>query len=245
MKPYVAIFGGLFFGPLAFFALWWAILFMGRGEFLTAIVTLGFALFCFGLVVSAVKSLSGRITPRTICDGKATTIRPDALIDRSMLAGCLGLVVASAVFAVFQPLGKIDIPVPHTQRLALPFMAAATVVIGVPLLWPMFRRRSTNYLRLTPNGYEIAEGFRPQVGDWSGIVNVSDTVPLQKKQAPATLVVERSDGSWDTLSAGSITPGGADLRSLMRFYWKHPECRDELTDGRTAQRLAERRFKTA
>jgi hypothetical protein len=29
------------------------------------------------------------------------------------------------------------------------------------------------------------------------------------------------------------------LRELIRFYWKHPESRDELTDGRAVERLAQ------
>jgi hypothetical protein len=244
MNPRVA--GVIFLmiiGPVGLLATFWTVVCISRNEYLTVLVTIGMATFCFGMSTAGVVKLAGRVVARTTYDRKGTTIRPDPLADRSMLSGCSGLVVASFVFAIFQPLGKIDIPIPQTQRLALPFMAAATVLIGVPMLWPMFRRGSTGYLRLTPVGYEIASGFKPSFGDWSGIVKISDAVPLQKKQQPENLVVERSDGSWATLSAGSITPGGADLRSLMQFYWKHPECRDELTDGRTAQRLAERRFK--
>jgi hypothetical protein len=51
-----------------------------------------------------------------------------------------------------------------------------------------------------------------------------------------------SDDSAPTLAAGSITPDGSALRELVRFYWEHPESRDELTDGRAVERLAEERF---
>lgn len=47
------------------------------------------------------------------------------------------------------------------------------------------------------------------------------------------------DGRTRTLASDWYTPGGRAVRKLVRFYWQHPECRDELTDGRAAQRLAE------
>ncbi|PRC42618.1 hypothetical protein C6A85_000000109565, partial [Mycobacterium sp. ITM-2017-0098] len=48
-----------------------------------------------------------------------------------------------------------------------------------------------------------------------------------------------SDGRTRTLASDWYTPGGRAVRKLVRFYWQHPECRGELTDGRAAQRLAE------
>lgn len=38
-------------------------------------------------------------------------------------------------------------------------------------------------------------------------------------------------------SPGSYTPKGTALIELVRFYWRHPEQRTELADGRALERL--------
>lgn len=245
MKPYSLIVGGIIFVPFGILAAWWSVRSLALGEFLTSVVTLGVTLFSFGIIAAGGKSAAGRVTPRTSCDGHGTKILPDFFIDVSMLVGSVGILVASTVFVVFAPMGRLDIPIPHTARLSLPFMAGATIVLGVPTLWPMLRRGSSNYLLLTLTGFEMAEGFRPQTGTWDAITNISDAIPDQRKKLPNKLVIENTDGSFNVLSAGWLTPGGKDLREWVRFYWKHPDYRDELTDGRAAKRLADRQFKSA
>jgi len=44
------------------------------------------------------------------------------------------------------------------------------------------------------------------------------------------------------MAAGGCTPDGRALREMVRFYWRHPECRGELTDGDALKRLAGERF---
>jgi hypothetical protein len=46
-----------------------------------------------------------------------------------------------------------------------------------------------------------------------------------------------ADDSAHTLAASAMTPDGAALRELVRFYWQHADSRDELTDGRVLKRL--------
>jgi hypothetical protein len=36
-----------------------------------------------------------------------------------------------------------------------------------------------------------------------------------------------------------MTPDGSAMRELVRFYWQHPESRDELTDESALKRLAQ------
>ena len=134
----------------------------------------------------------------------------------------------------------VNIPVPPSLRYSLPLCAASLLVlIGLPLVWRNVRRGSTKYLRLTPEGFELAQGWRSQSGEWSSVENVSEEAPDQSAPAPNAIVFVMSDGSAPTIAAASFTPGGAALRDLVGFYWQHPDHRDELTDGRALERLVD------
>ncbi|OBB87929.1 hypothetical protein A5779_32030 [Mycolicibacterium peregrinum] len=151
-------------------------------------------------------------------------------------------VVSCALIAVFGPLGKIDIPVLHSARYSIPFVAGAVALMGIPTIWLMIRRGGMKYLRLTPAGYEVAEGYKLERGAWSEVADVTSMVPGSNRQLPNALVLVKSDGTAAVLAAGAITPGGRDLRELVRFYWQHPAYRDELTDDRALERLQSKNF---
>jgi hypothetical protein len=107
------------------------------------------------------------------------------------------------------------------------------------MLWRnVSRGGTTKYLRLTPQGFELSEGLRSESGEWARVADISDQVPTQ--QAPSangTVVFVMSDERTHTIAASAMTPGGAAVRELVRFYWKNPESRGELTDGRALKRL--------
>lgn len=171
-----------------------------------------------------------------------TTIRPDRVVDVLTQAWIVAGVLGMALFAIFQPLGKLDIPVPHTMRYYLPFMSAAGAVMGAPMLWRIVKRGGTKYLRLTPVGFEFAQGSGSARGEWAQLKDVSDRLPGQPTPAYSAIVMVMSDEQIRTLAAGSFTPDGNALRELVRFYWQHPEFRSELTDGRALERLSKQRF---
>jgi hypothetical protein len=237
-----AILAWLFFGAIGTLSGVWAVLSIGRGEFLTAIATAGVSAFCFGLVIPLVKVVRETVTPRAAFDRTGTIFRPDRGIDVPIQISVLGLVVACALIAILAPLGKLDISLSPFMRLSLPFVSALIVVTGVPMLWRNLRRGSTKYLRLTPDGFALSQGWRYQSDDWSQVVDVTKEVPGQSAPTPAAIVVVMSDGSTATIAGASFTPEGAAMRELVRFYWQHPDCRVELTDGRALKRLAEERF---
>jgi hypothetical protein len=237
-----AILAWLLFGAIGTLAAVLAVLNTARGEYLTAVAALGASAFCYGLIIPLVKVVRGKVTPRGDVDDAGTTIRPDRGIDIPVQVSLLGLVVASVLIAVLAPLGKLAIPVPPFMRLSLPFMSVLIVLMGGPMLWRYMSRGSTKYLRLTPNGYELAQGWGSASGDWVQVQDVADEAPGQKAPTPGAVVFVMSDDSAHTLAAGGITPDGVALRQLVRFYWEHPESRGELTDGRALKRLADERF---
>jgi hypothetical protein len=124
-------------------------------------------------------------------------------------------------------------------------MSAVIVLMGAPMLWRNLRRGSTKYLRLMPDGFELSQGLRLHSGDWEQVQDVADEAPGRQAPTPGAIVFVMTDDSAHTLAAGGITPDGAALRQLVRFYWEHPESRGELTDGRALKRLADERFDAA
>jgi hypothetical protein len=237
MKLHTAILVWLFFGAIGTLAAVLAVVNLVRGEYLTAVVALGGCAFCYGLIFPLAKVVRGKVTPRAEVDDVGTTFRPDRGIDIPVHVSLLGLVVASALISVLAPSGRLSIPVPPFMRYSLPFVSGVIVVTAVPMLWRNLRRGSSRYLRLTPAGFEIAQGWRPQSGDWEQVQDVTDEAPGQQAPAPGAVAFVMADDSAHTLAASAMTPDGAALRELVRFYWQRAESRDELTDGRVLKRL--------
>jgi len=197
----IAILCGLFCGTLGTLSAVWTVLCIGRGDFLTAAVTLGIAAFCFGFIIPFFKVVPGNIAPRAKFDDEGTTFRPDGGIDIPIQISVFGLVLACALFVIFAPLGKVDIPVPPSMRYSIPFTSGVVVLMGVPLVWRNLRRGSTKYLRVTPNGYELAQGWGSASGDWEQVQDVSDEAPGQKAPTPGAVVFVMSDDSSHTVAA--------------------------------------------
>lgn len=118
------------------------------------------------------------------------------------------------------------------MRYSIPFASGVLVLMGVPMLWRYFRRGSTKYLRLTPSGFELEESWRTESGEWGQVKNVTDESSDKKWARSGPIVFVMSDDRTPTIAASAMTPDGKALRELVRFYWEHPEVRDELTDGR-------------
>ncbi|MBP1817462.1 hypothetical protein [Mycobacterium sp. OAE908] len=239
MKMSTAILAWLFFGTIGTVAAFLAVRSLVRGEYPSAVVALGGCAFCYGLIFPVAKAVRGTVTPRVEVDDAGTTFRPDRVIDTSIQVSLAGAVVACALIVVLVPLGKLDIPVPPFMRYSLPFVSAVLVAMGAPMLWRTVSRGSTKYLRMTRAGFELSEGFRSNSGDWEQVHDVTDEEPSKQAPTPNAIVFVMSDESTATIAAGGMTPGGAALRELVRFYWQHPESRGELTDGRALKRLAQ------
>lgn len=239
MKRSTAILAWLFMGCIGTIAACLTVRSVVRGEYPSALAALGGSVFCYGLITPLAKVVRGKQTPRVNVDDDGTTFRPDPGIDIPVQVSLIGGVVAGGLVAVLVPLGKLDIPIPSGLRYAIPFMAALIVVIGAPMLWRNISRGgTTKYLRLSTQGFELSEGLRSASGDWAQVEEISDQVPTQQARSAGDAVVfVMSDKSAHTIAAGAMTPDGSAVRELVRFYWKNPESRGELTDGRALERL--------
>ncbi len=232
MKPSVAVLAGLVFGSIGVVCIVVAVAEIASGEVPSAVVALGGAAFCLGFVIPLFKTVPGRVTPRVRSDGTATTFRPDPGIELPMQAAVAGGVLSCVLILILLPAGKLAIPVPPTARYALPFSASFVVAYGVPVMWRSLRRGSISHLRLTSDGFEFAQGWRPRSGRWTAVQDVAAEAPNQKAPTPGAIVFVMTDGTALTFVASAYTADGAALRDLVRHYWQYPEDRDELTDDR-------------
>lgn len=234
------IFAMFWLGGLGVFISIVAIHYFLGGEVLSGLVALGGSIFCLGFVISGCKSLPGQVKPRVRSDREGTTFLPDRGIEIPLQVGMAGALMSSVLILVLLPAGRLAIPVPPNMRYALPFTASFLVVAIAPMLWRNLRRGSMSHLRLTEQGFEFLQGWRPQSADWSLVEDVTSEAPQPKKSPPSAIVFLLSDGTVLSFTASAYTPGGVAMRNLVQFYWRHPEAREELNDGRAAERLVGR-----
>lgn len=241
-SAFVTFLASTLFGGWAVLFLVWGIHVLVRHEYLTTIVMLGGAVFCVALVTALLIIRSNHATWRGQFDATGSLFRPDRTVDVLYQAGGVGALVAMALYAVGAPLGRVDVPTPAGMRGYFPFICAAGAISGAAGLVKTRARGGVSYLRLSPNGFEMAQGFSATPVGWDTVKDVSDRYPRGSIPARGTIVVTTSDGRTRTLAADSYTPGGQALRELVRFYWQHPDVRAELTDGRALERLRQERF---
>lgn len=74
-------------------------------------------------------------------------------------------------------------------------------------------------------------------GKWEEVSTITDKL-RNEEQVWNPMVISTTHGETLTMAApGVYTPNGSALIELVRFYWQHPERREELIDGRAAERL--------
>jgi hypothetical protein len=214
----------------------WVFTTVGRAEYLSAIVALGFAVFAFGMIAMMTIVAMRRVTPRVTHDDAGTTFRPDRKVDSLLTAATVGAFLAMALYAILAPLDVLDIPLPRGNRHYFVIACAAGALVGVYSLWHTISQRGMSYLRLTSDGLETRNTMSGTDRSWDEVTRVADT-PQNRHQPGGATYITTADGRTRTLPSDWYTPGGSALRELVRFYWQHPEHREELADGRALERL--------
>lgn len=222
-------------GGATLVCLLWAIATLLRGSYLTTFVALASALFWFAPL--AVWIIMPGVVARGTADAAGTTIRPDGRVDALMLVCVVAGIVGLGSFGVLGSMNKLDIPLPPDIGPMYAFAFVGPAGMFLVALWLTVKRRGIGYVRLTLDGFEFVLAFSRKTGEWSQVTAVTGEAP-DRPQAKSPLVMIMADGEKKMLDESALfTPGGRALLELMRFYWQHPECRTELTDGRALQRL--------
>lgn len=225
-------------GTLGLFCAVWTFRLFAQGDYLTMLVVAGFMVFAFGLLAVRLLAEMGTVAPRIEYGDRGTILRPDPKVDRLSLIATFAAFASMLLYAVFGSLGMAKLPGPAGDQKWFVLSCIAGVVLGLPSLWRIASQGGMSYLRLSDSGLKIGDAYSRAEYRWDEVSEVSDlSRHRQWAHSAGSTYLATTDGRTRLLASDWFTPHGRALRKLMRFYWRYPECRDELTDGRAARRL--------
>jgi hypothetical protein len=241
-RPYLAMFGIAMFIALAVYSVAQTVTAVNRADYVAATITGGFAVLSSGAVLAIAASKLRSRTLRGVSDSSGTTLRPDPVAIWVLGVAFVGAMVSSAFYVVFDLRGEVDLPftTPGREGRSFSLMSALLVISTMGLIGLMMRGRSM-HLRLAPHGFEYADIMRTRSGSWDDVANVSDEARRERAYHPITFVLKESKPVL-VHNASGYGPSGAAVYWMVRHYWKHPEDRAELTDGRALERLRNEDF---
>ncbi|WP_370500024.1 hypothetical protein NWT09_26170 [Mycolicibacterium sp. jd] len=228
------------FGGLGSFCIMWVVRLLQQGRYASMVVAVGFAVFAFSVLAMRVIVAAGKVAPRVEYGGGGTLLRPDPTVDRISLIGLLAALATLLLYGVVASFGIAGLPGLAGDQRWLGLASIAAAILGLPSLRRVAGQRGMSYLRLTAAGYEYSDAWSRTETEWDELSDISDR-PTHKPWLliAGSTYLTTSDGRSRTLASDWYTPGGRAVRKLVRFYWRHPECRGELTDARAARRLAD------
>ncbi|MEZ0340811.1 hypothetical protein ACAG25_12600 [Mycobacterium sp. pV006] len=217
----------------------WVVMWLTRGSYVTALIILCLAIWALGFAWYILLSTSGLARPRKRCGADGTLLRPPKIVDMIFGASAAAIVTAAVLYGVFAPFGIVDYVPTGVMRMAVPAGCIAILVFGVPTLFRMIKHGGTGHLRLTPEGFEVWNGqFGSFVrGEWEAVDQVLDRPPRGSSPYHDVIVFVQPKRRSAVLVADAITGNTRGLLEWVRFYWQHPQCRDELVDERGLRRL--------
>lgn len=222
----------------------WAAIWIDRGSYLTSALCAGTSLLFFSLLFHLAYPMSGAAHPRVEYGPEGTKIRPQRYADLIFGIGTLAGVLVAASFLVFAQLDMVDFIPSGTNRLIMPAGCIFYVIYGAPVLYRSYKYQDGKHLRLDPHGFEVWDSQWNSFarGKWGDVEQILDHPLKGKVSFTEVIVFVLPKGRSAKLGSDTITANSHALREWVRFYWQHPECRDELTDGRALQRLDDEKF---
>ncbi|WP_235624029.1 hypothetical protein [Mycolicibacterium goodii] len=237
-RDFVAAAGIALFGASAAVAALWTFQRFERGDHLTAAITAGGTIFAACCALLAVRGRFMRTPLRAKVDRSGTKFLPDAVGVILVITLCVAAIPSGLLFVVFAPQHRVDLPISDGERVFEPILVGALVFFAAVGLIAIVRRRGTGHLLLTPDGFELVDVLFTQRGSWQDVEDVSDVAADKQVRHPIVLVMK--DGKPIVVkNADGYAPNGAALYWLIRYYWRHPENRAELADGRAVKRLCD------
>lgn len=227
----------------------WALITFIRGEVPTGVTSLLLGLGSLGMIGAITEPGSVRLPASCRFDASGTVVRPPWVFNAAtVLMVVTSLSGVALFFAWCLPTGRFDMPEPpvdsHSPLFAVVFFIPVLAVL-IPFLTSLLsvgavvshRGGSMNYLRLTPQGFENVVIRTTARGAWSDIADIDPPTTEPDRSRGHALTLAMTDGSVARIPTHSLVADDGPLRAMIRFYWRNPALRDELTDGRAAQRL--------
>ncbi len=229
----------VFFSPGVVYGVWAFV----RGHYLTSVAAFGFVAFPLIMIGFLLLVLAGRTSLRASSFAAGTTLRPDRLLAGALGLGLACFILAGTAFLVFVPTGQIVVPLTPGWRIGTLIAMGSAVALAVRLaiVWWQKRRIGSGSVQLTPTGVKVTTAVSAESTSWDDVVNVSDETEAKKTRT--AIVLHRRDGTEQVLDGTDFyVPKGIGLYWMVHHYWRHPEDRAELTDGRALERLRDERF---
>lgn len=201
----------------------------------------GLAVFFSGLVAAIAVTLLASAESHAVWNNSGTTVRINSAIAWSYGVALFGGTVGSACYLAFVARGVVDLPFAvGGGGGATRYLMAALLVICVISLAALLRSREPGSLRVGLDGITHADMFRTRTALWEDILDITDEAGKRARN-PIVFVVK--DATQVVVpNADRYASSGGDLYWMVRHYWRHPEDRDELTDGRALGRLRNGQF---
>ncbi|MBS9532226.1 hypothetical protein KIH27_01330 [Mycobacterium sp. M1] len=207
-----------------------------RGDYLSAFAILGFLSGLTAPIAGAGLIVFGRMSTRVAHDEKGTTFLPDRCLNVFCLSGFVLLIPACIVLTIFIPRGGIAIPMSRGWQVFSPYLFGMIAVIAACGLISAWNRGGVGHFTITPSYIENADILSTKSVAWEDVVAVRDVADTAKAQN--AIVLSLRNGSEQVIQgAGAYVPHGAALYWMVQHYFRHPEDRPELTDGRAIDRL--------
>lgn len=224
----------------------WGVVWLLRGSYLTLLIVSCVTFWAFGFAVYFLYTTLGAAKPRIESAAAGTLLRPGKFVDTAFVASTFTILVAAALYLIFAPLHMIDYVPTGVMRVSVPVGCGALVAFGVPIVIGMLKHQSSGHLRMDPTGFEVWNGQWGTLrrAAWDEVEEILDHPPKGSKPFNEVIVFVMPKGRTAVLIADAITGNTPALREWVRFYWQHPEFRDELVDGRALRRLEEEKFAT-
>ncbi|OBB09897.1 hypothetical protein A5761_28555 [Mycolicibacterium setense] len=213
----------------------WAYVAFQNGAYITVFIAL--ALSVTPLYIAAMTRVSNEVVPQVAFDSAGTWLRPDlhieALMRRLVVAGIVSMCMLLAAWlggVLYQ--GPFE-EVGHVFPISLG-------VVALMLIWTWWRMKAqggASYLILAPDGFEFPGLFTVNTGRWDDVVALVNDDPEAGRPWGVLDFTMEGDKTLRMESTGMYTPGGKALYEFVRFYWKYPEHRHELTNGTALDRL--------
>ncbi|MUL81817.1 MULTISPECIES: hypothetical protein [unclassified Mycolicibacterium] len=213
----------------------WVYIAIRHLAFITAVIALG--LLLTWLFVAAMVAASKNAVVQAAFDESGMLLRPDTGIEMSQRRILAALALSGVSMFIAWVTGWLYLPLPDGVSQVFPIAFGGTGLVA-GWFWFVFKRQGgSSYLLLTPEGFEFPNLGSLNSGEWDDIAAVTDKLPTEERFW-TPMVITMKDGSILAMdSPGSYTPKGIALIELMQFYWRHPEQRNEFTDGRALDRL--------
>lgn len=215
------------------------------GAVLEAFVSAGFLVPLVLTVIAVHLVARGRTSMRGTHDPTGTMLRPDRTFSTLMLLIIAACIPVGLVIVVFTLTGDLHLFASKRAQIGAVVGMTLATVTATSGLFSAWRRGGVGYLKLTLSGIDVADILHTKSVRWDDVVAVDDH-PESTKTTRKAVVLRLRNGTESTIDGADFyVPGGVGLYWMVRHYWRHPDDRAELTDGRALQRLDQGRFDLA